>query len=78
MFEPWFSRLLEPWFSSIACGISDGPVAASERPQAVVKAEMTRLAAAIRLKERRDMGIPLRERFRSGDTVNLGRGAFPI
>ena len=56
----------------MAAGISEGPVA--ERPQAVDRAAKARHAAAIKLVERRDMGIPLRWRFRSGDTGNLGRG----
>jgi hypothetical protein len=42
----------------MAGGMSDGSVA--ERPQAVDMAAKTRHATAIKLVERRDMGIPLR------------------
>lgn len=42
----------------MAAGMSDGPVA--ERPQAVDRAAKARATTAIKLVERRDMGIPLR------------------
>jgi hypothetical protein len=42
----------------MAAGMSDGPVA--ERPQAVDMAAKARHTSAIKLVERRDMGIPLR------------------
>jgi hypothetical protein len=42
----------------MAAGASDGPVA--ERSQAVVRTARVRQATAIKLEERRDMGIPLK------------------
>jgi hypothetical protein len=57
--------LFEPWLSSIAVGVSDGPVA-SERPHAVDRAARVKQAIAIRLEERRDIGDL------SGDGVEQG------
>jgi hypothetical protein len=51
--------LFEPKVSYAGVGTSDGPVA-SERPQAVDRTARDRTATAIKLEERRDMGIPLR------------------